>query len=119
MDARITPFSYLVSPNKSCTHTNAIYRRQKAPLVKSTYSAPATAIKKPRSTNSDNLLILSKKNIKPQLSLRTTSNIDQTAHIAQQRGVADKKGILLYQQTERNKLLPNNSELVNRFYFKT
>ena len=32
--------------------------------------------------------------------------------------VADKKGGLLYQQTEKNKLFSNQSELVNRFNFR-
>ena len=119
MGVRVPHFSYLISPNESCTKTNAIYSRHKTPLEKSNYSALSIPIKNPRSTNSDGFLILSKKNIKkPQLSLRTASNIEESAHITQQRGVADKKGVLLYQQIERNKLISNKPELVNRFNFK-
>ena len=36
----------------------------------------------------------------------------------QSPAAADKKGVLLYQQIERNKLFSNQSELLNRFNYK-
>lgn len=114
MDIRITPYSHSVSAKKLSAATNGIINRNISPSVKSNYAIPFTQTKKPRSTNKQSFLILSKNNInKPALPLSTASNI------AQASGITDKKGVLLYQQIERNKVLPGNYELINRFHLKT
>lgn len=72
--------------------------------------------KNSRATNKNSLLALPKVNtlnsIKPKLSIKITSNLIQP------QTQADRKGVLLYQQVERNKIFSNNSELINRFQFK-
>lgn len=113
MEIRITPFSFLASPGSSKTKTNAIFNRNKTPLDKPSYSNHSIRTKKTGSTNAKHFLILPKKNVNklpvpPGISLS----------IPQQDSISDKKGILLYQQVERNKLFSNQSELVNRFHFK-
>ena len=50
--------------------------------------------------------------IKTQLSLKTTSNVIQPSI------QANKKGVLLYQQIEGDKIFLNGNELTNRFQFK-
>lgn len=36
----------------------------------------------------------------------------------QSQEVGEKRGVLLYQQIERNKIFSDGAELINRFYFK-
>ena len=55
--------------------------------------------KKPNELN--NIFVLSKKN-----------------SIAQPTAVSDKKGVLLYQNVEKDKSFSNGGELINRFHFK-
>lgn len=119
MDVRITPYSprsiqsTLVAPRKTGTKTSYYYGRDQSQVSKSIRTLPTIQGKKSQSINNNNLLVLSnKKSTKPQFSIKITSNIIQPA------AVADKKGVLLYQQVERNKLFLNQSELVNRFNYK-
>ena len=101
MDIRITPFSNFEPLTKS----------------RATHQHSTNYQKKSRSIKTGNSLTSPKRNvfqpaIKPKLSIKITSNTVQPS-IAM-----NKKGILLYQQTERNKLYANGTELINRFNFK-
>lgn len=119
MDVRLTPYSArstqstLAAPRKTGTKTSYFYGHDQSQVSKSIRTLPTIQAKKTRSINNNSILVLSKKNIsKPQFSIRTTSSVIQPAT------VADKKGVLLYQQVERNKLFSNQSELVNRFNYR-
>lgn len=118
MDVRITPYSTLsnstlVAPKKSSSKTNYLYSRDRTQFDKPKRTFPTIQTKKRRSINNNSLLVLSKKNSKqPQFSIKITSSFNQPL------AAADKKGVLLYQQVERNKLFSNQSELVNRFNYK-
>lgn len=78
---------------------------------------------KPSTKNNDNIFVVSQTKIKQaefdksQFN-KTQHSIKQSSNIIQPKALVDKKGILLYQQIERNNLFSNNSELTNRFYFK-
>ena len=75
---------------------------------------------KPRTANK-NLLVTPKVKLnqpsinKSRFSLELTSNTIQPMEI---RTLNNKKGILLYQNIERDNLFSNNVELVNRFHYK-
>lgn len=135
MDVRITPLSNFSSPTKASGKNNAVnirdqfnsLNRNKLEFDKLHNDKPGTVrtspalskhtfsfipAKKPRASN-DNLLVLSKNKLNPnRLSIKITSSRIQPA------AVAEKKGVLLYQQLERNKLFSNGTELINRFNFK-
>ena len=102
MDIKITPFSTLRSQPKTnlADNRNRFTDFNKSPATKSRQLLLLT--KKTPTKNLNNMLVLSKK---------TT--------VAQPIAVADKKGLLLYQQIERNKLFSNGTELINRFQHKT
>ena len=113
MDVRITPSSTLITPRKTSTQTNYYYGRNRTQFDKSKHTIPTIQAKIPHSVNNNNFLILSKKNTnKPQFSIKITSSMIQPP------SVADKSGVLLYQQIERNKSLSNGAELINRFNYK-
>ena len=101
MELRITPLSHF-----------ATYNKTKAKNSDSTFNT-----KKPATNKS--LLILSKTKVKqpsinkPQPSIKLSSNIFQPISINNNR-----KGVLLYQQIERDNSFSNKGELVNRFHFK-
>lgn len=102
MDIRITPFSTLRSQPKTnlADNRNRFTDFNKSPATKSRQlilSTTKTPVK-----NLNNILVLSKK---------TT--------VTQPIAATDKKGLLLYQQIERNKLFSNGTELINRFHLKT
>ena len=102
MDIKITPFSTLRSQPKTnlADNRNRFTDFNKSPATKSRQlllPAKKTPIK-----NLNNILVLSGK-----------------ATVAQSITIVDKKGILLYQQIERNKLFSNGTELINRFQHKT
>jgi len=113
---RITPYSTystLVAPKRTSAKINYSYNRNSSQLERAKRTSPNIQAKKTRSINNNSILILSKKNTsKPQFSIRITSSTIQPA------AVADKNGVLLYQQIERNKLFSNQSELVNRFNYR-
>lgn len=110
MDIRITPLSYLASPGKPNTKINTRYSPNLSPLDNHNYSIRT---KSSPATSSNQFLILPKKNrYKSPLVSGVTLNIPQPNRIA------DKKGVLLYQQVEKNKLLSEQPELVNRFHFR-
>ena len=105
MDIRITPFTSYSSLTKKNSKTG----------INNNYSSFSAT--KPRAKKSILVLTSNKNNLtsikKPRLTLRLTSNLNQPI-----RPSADKKGVLLYQQIERDNLFLNKSELVNRFNFK-
>jgi hypothetical protein len=102
VDIRITPFSTLRSQPKTnlADNRNRFTDFNKSPATKSRQLLLST--NKTPTKNLNNILVLSKK---------TT--------VARPIAVADKKGLLLYQQIERNKLFSNGTELINRLQLKT
>ena len=119
MDVRITPYSSkssysaLVSPRKNSAKTSYFYSGDRPQFERSKSTSPSIQTKKPGAIDSNSILILSKrKSDNPNFSIKITSSMIQPPT------VADKKGVLLYQQIERNKLFSNQSELVNRFNYK-
>jgi len=102
MELRITPLSHF-----------ATYNKTKAKNSNSTFSA-----KSPESNKS--LVISSKAKTvqpsvyKPRPSIKLSSTTFQPISINN-----NKKGILLYQQIERDYSFSNRGELVNRFHFIT
>ena len=100
MDIRITPFSTSRSqPKPNLTdNRNRFTDFNKSPATKSR----RLFLSKIPAKKLNNILVLSKK---------TT--------VAQPITVADKKGVLLYQQIEKNKLFSNGTKLINRFHLKT
>ena len=101
MDIKITPFSTLRTQPKTnlADNRNRFTDFNKSPATKSRQLILST--KKTPVKNLNNMLVLSKK---------TT--------VAQPIAVTDKKGLLLYQQIERNNLFSNGTELINRFQLK-
>lgn len=113
VELRISPLSSFTIPVKTKVKTSqASHHSSFHPIHKpKQHTQVITAPKKGLTTN--NILILSKKGMnKPTLSIRTVSNNIQPP------ALADKKGVLLYQQIERNKLFSNGNELINRFNLK-
>lgn len=102
MDIRITPFSTLRSQPK----TNLADNRNRF-----------TDFNKSLATKPRQLLLLTKKT--PTKNLNNMLMLSKKTTMAQPIAVADKKGLLLYQQIERNKLFSNGTELTNRFHLKT
>ncbi len=100
MDIRITPLSTFKSHPKTSLgdNRNRFTDFNKSPATKSRRLFLSTIPAK----KLNNILVLSKK---------TT--------VVQPITVADKKGVLLYQHIERNKLFSNGAELINRFHLKT
>ena len=101
MELRITPLSHFATYNKT--------------KAKNNYSTFSTT----KPTANKSLLILSKikadqpSTNKPQPSIKLSSNIFQPISINNNR-----KGVLLYQQIERDDSFSNRGELINRFHFK-
>ena len=100
----LTPYSAIKSQPKlnfaenRSSHTN--FNKSLTNKTKLLQLSPLTINKlQPKKTN--NFLVLSKKTTEIHL-----------------RNVADKKGVVLYQQVERSKLLSNGTELINRFNLK-
>lgn len=102
MDIRITPYSTLRSYPKEnlVDNRNRFTHINKSPTAKSKQLIFSTKISQPKNLN--NIFILSKK-----------------TSVVQPNALTDKKGVLLYQQIERNKLFSNGTELLNRFNLKT
>ena len=101
MELRITPLSHFATYNKTkAKNNNSIFSTVKPTTNKKLLIISRTKIEQP-SIN------------KPQPSIKLSSNIFQTININN-----DRKGILLYQQTERDNSFSNRAELVNRFNFK-
>ena len=103
MDIRIKPFSPYI-PNtknrvKQSTNTFPSPNSDKSEKLSTQLSLTATTA--PKKSAKNDLI----------LSLRKIT-------LARPMEGADKKGVLLYQQIERNKLFSNGTELVNRFHFK-
>lgn len=99
MDIRITPFTNLRTQPKT---TIADDRNRFTDVNKSHKTTPKRLL----------LSITPKKNLNNVLVLSKTTTVSQPIV------AADKKGVLLYQQVERNKLFSNGPELINRFHFK-
>ena len=134
MDVRVTPISISrFTTSKKCKpgtpsvyqqkrisphntgHTTALGDTNQNVLVtkRNRLDKPQTFNTSKRINSNNNLLLVSKKGAsKPRVFLKVIPNIHQSAT------VPAKKKVLLYQQIERNKLLENNSELVNRFNYK-
>ena len=104
MDVRITSFSayktqpkiYRTDDPTRFSNFNKSSTKKSKQLLLSPISTKQVSAKK-----LDNLLVLSKKTF-----------------VIQPRSGANKKGVLLYQQVERNKLFPSGVELTNRFHHK-
>jgi len=71
---------------------------------------------KPTATKSKSLLIPDKKQTKKLNNTFLLTN--KKTMLVRPVVVADKKGVFLYQQIERDKSFSNGSELINRFHFK-
>ena len=109
MELRITPLSHFATYNKTKAKNNDSTFNTKNPTTFSTT----------KSTKNKSLLILSKIKAdqpsinKPQSSIKLSSNVFQPISISNNR-----KGVLLYQQIERDDSFSNRGELINRFHFK-
>ena len=102
MNIQTTSFSSLTPLSKNKPKANsALYNNKK---LHSTNKIAIDVVPKVK-TNKPNI-------IKSQLSLKTTSNVIQPSI------QADKKGVLLYQQIEGDKIFLSGNELTNRFQFK-
>lgn len=135
MDVRITPFSNFASLTKARGKNNSVnirdqfnsLNRNKIQLDRLRSDKPRTTktqfaiskhtlspvpAKKLRSANNGLLVLSNNKSNPSRLSIKITSSRIQPP------AVAEKKGVLLYQQLERNKLFSNGTELINRFNFK-
>ena len=109
MELRITPLSHFATYNKTKAKNNDSTFNTKLPTTFST--------NKP--TTNKSLLILSKEKIdqpsinKPQALIKLSSNIFQPISVNN-----DRKGVLLYQQIEKDDFFSNRGEVVNRFHYK-
>ena len=74
-----------------------------------------TSLKKSHKTKPHQLLTLAEK--KPN-ELNSVFLLSKKNPITQPIAVSDKKGVLLYQNVERDKSFSNGVELINRFHFK-
>lgn len=101
MKIRTSSFSTPKSHAKAITNDNQnrFISINKSPKTKPLLLATISENKKTNDLN--NILVLSKKK-----------------SITQPTAVSDKKGVLLYQNVERDKLFSNGAELINRFHFK-
>ena len=108
MDIRVTSFSNFPALTKTSAKNN--------------YSTSNS--KKPHSSDDNKLVVLSKKKTnvlalqKPRFSLKITPSLIQSNETLNKSEGLNKKGVLLYQQIERNKSFTSGSELVNRFHLK-
>lgn len=135
MDVRITPLSNFSSLTKTSRKNTPVnirdqfnslnrnkiqldkLRSNKLRTAKTQFAIskpPLSSVpeKKLRSANGSLLVLSNNKNSPGRISIKIRS-----ARI-QPPAVAEKKGVLLYQQLERNKLFANGTELINRFNFK-
>lgn len=101
MNSRITPFTTLNTQSK-------IDRTSKP----NRFISP----NKSTTTKSKSLLLPSKKQTKKLNNIFLLTN--KKTMLVRPVVVADKKGVLLYQQIERDKSFLNGSELINCFHFK-
>ena len=109
MELRITPLSHFATNNKTKAKNNDSTFKTKLPTTFSTNKL----------TTNKSLLILTKAKVaqplvhKPQLSIKLPSSTFQPININNNR-----KGVLLYQQIERDNFISNRGDLINRFHFK-
>lgn len=104
MDIRATSFSTLRTQPKSISleHHNRSKNVNQSTEIKSKRKfLSIIPISKTQTKKLNNIFIFSNKE-----------------GLTQAIATADKKGVLLYQQVEKNKITPNGIELVNRFHFK-
>lgn len=102
MNIRITPFSsFRLQPKSVHIDNPNRLKNFNKPAESKTLLVSSFPTKKTPKSNLNNLLVFSKK----------TPAIRSVA-------TADKTGLILYQQVERNKLNSKGVELVNRFHFK-
>ena len=99
MDIRITPYTNLRTQPKITIADDRNRFTDFNKLNKNTPKQLFLSITPKKSFN--NVLVLSNKTTASQPIITT-----------------NKKGVLLYQQVERNKLFSNGAELINRFNFK-
>lgn len=132
MDVRVTPIPRFVSGTNYKPGTPAGYQQNRLTSAASGSSGikhdvlitRTGQLNKPQTFNSskrpgvdNNLLLISRKEPgKPRAFLNVTPNLNQSVN--QTPAIAGNKKVMLYQQIERNNLLSNNSELVNRFNYK-
>ena len=133
MDVRITPYSNLVQLSNSRSKTSSVYNHNRPSSLNTSNSDSSnrtlllrskTRLDKPHDlkpaksirSNNNNLLLITKKNTKPQFSLKMSPNI--SSNMIQPPSVAGNKRVLLYQQIERNKLSSDGVELINRFNYR-
>lgn len=138
MDVRVTPLSIsrLTPTTKNKPGTPTAYQQNrfssfntghnlgKSGSKQSVLITRSNRLNQPQTFNSskrlatnDNLLLISRKGTsKPRVFLKVTPGLTQ--NINQLPATPGNKKVLLYQQIERNNLLSNNSELVNRFNYK-
>ena len=110
MDIRTTSFSTLRSQPKSISLE---HHNRSNNINKSSNFNPSTEIKPKRKFLS--IIPISKTQPK---KLNDTFILPEKSVLTQATATADKKGVLLYQQVEKNKITPNGMELINRFHFK-
>lgn len=104
MELRITPLSNFSPSIKPQTKEKSILFKSADFLIKNNNSL----------LNSTNNISNKSKSDNTKLSLRL--NVEPKQVQSQERG--EKKGVLLYQQIERNKIFSVGSELINRFHYK-
>lgn len=109
MDIRATSFSTLRSQPKSISLE---HHNRSNNINKSSNFNPSTEIKS-KSKFLSNLPIS-----KTQQQLNNIFILAKKEAGAQAITTADEKGVLLYQQVEMNKTIPNGMELINRFHLK-
>jgi len=100
VEIRLTPFSnFPTATKKSAKQTYAHFHSKK----------PKTSI---------HLIGITKKKASSLELNQTRSALKISSKVVPLREAEDKKGILLYQQIEKNKLFNNGNELVGRFHLK-
>lgn len=100
MEIRVTPFSNFPSATKKSAKQGYTHFHSKKP--------------KP----SIHLIGIAKKKTSPLELNKPRSALKISSKVLPLREAEEKKGILLYQQIERNKMFNNGNELVSRFHFK-
>ena len=105
VDIRITPFSAARSQPKiniADNRNRLAHFSRSSPSNSKQLTSSSPARKNTATKSLNDILVLTNK---PELAQPSTT-------------IADKKGVMLYQQLERNKLFSNGTELINRFHFR-
>ena len=100
MEIRVTPFSNFPAATKKSAKQGYTHFHSKKPKT------------------SLHLISIAKKKTSPPELNKPRSALKISSKVVPLREAEEKKGILLYQQIERNKLFNNGNELVSRFHLK-